>query len=136
MFRWTVQKVYNRGALRMCSGAWNSEDWQKLHWFIVFHISIWEAGGFVWEANHTKVPLGDETKSTAAQWWERAWDCSWNLWLKWIKAIQWRTQNIFTWRGFIQWHMVVIYVVCAVCDVTIWRHIHVSKPMFWRGLLT
>ena len=25
--------------------------------------------------------------------------------------------------------------VCAVCDVTIWRHIHVSKLTFWRSLL-
>jgi len=28
-----------------------------------------------------------------------------------------------------------LYLVCAVCDVTIWRHIHVSKPTFWRSLL-
>jgi len=27
-------------------------------------------------------------------------------------------------------------MVCAVCDITIWRHIHVSKPTFWRSLLT
>jgi len=27
-------------------------------------------------------------------------------------------------------------LVCAVCDVTVWRHIHVSKPTFWRSLLT
>ena len=25
-----------------------------------------------------------------------------------------------------------LYLLCAVCDVTIWRHIHVSKPTFWR----
>jgi len=29
-----------------------------------------------------------------------------------------------------------LYLVCAVCDVTIWRHIYVSKPTFWRSLLT
>jgi len=29
-----------------------------------------------------------------------------------------------------------LYLVCAVCDVTIWRHIHVSKPTFWRSLST
>jgi len=29
-----------------------------------------------------------------------------------------------------------LYLVCAVCDVTIWRHIHVYKPTFWRSLLT
>ena len=29
-----------------------------------------------------------------------------------------------------------LYLVCAVCDVTIWRHVHVSKPTFRRSLLT
>ena len=29
-----------------------------------------------------------------------------------------------------------LYLVCAVCDSTIWRDIHVSKPTFWRSLLT
>jgi len=28
-----------------------------------------------------------------------------------------------------------LYLVCPVCDVTIWRHAHVSKPTFWRSLL-
>ena len=28
------------------------------------------------------------------------------------------------------------YWKCAVCDVTIWRHIHVCKTMFWWSLLT
>jgi len=28
-----------------------------------------------------------------------------------------------------------LYLVCAVCDVTIWRHIHVSKATFWRRFL-
>ena len=28
------------------------------------------------------------------------------------------------------------YFVSTVCDVTIERHIHVSKPKFWRILLT
>jgi len=28
-----------------------------------------------------------------------------------------------------------LYLVCAVCDFTIWRHIHVSKPTFWWSLL-
>ena len=41
------QKVFSgealrfcRGALRLCEGAWHSKNWQKLHWFIVFHFSI------------------------------------------------------------------------------------------------
>jgi len=40
---------------------------------------------------------------------------------------QWRTQKIF--MG--EFHSVANgghwYLVCAVCDVTIWRHIHVFK---------
>ena len=52
------------------------------------------------------------------------------------KHSQWRTQKVFM-RGV---HSVAygghLYLVCAVCNVTIWRHIHVSKPTFWRNLLT
>jgi len=29
-----------------------------------------------------------------------------------------------------------LYLVFALCEVTIWRHIHASKPMFWQSLLT
>jgi len=29
-----------------------------------------------------------------------------------------------------------LYLVFAVCDVTDWRHINVSKPTFWQSLLT
>jgi len=29
-----------------------------------------------------------------------------------------------------------LHLVCAVCDVTIRRHISASKPTFWRSLLT
>jgi len=29
-----------------------------------------------------------------------------------------------------------LYLVCAVSDVTIWRHIHLSKPTFCQSLLT
>ena len=42
------QKVFNRGVLRicggalcLCGGAWNSKNWQKINWFIVFHVLIW-----------------------------------------------------------------------------------------------
>jgi len=49
---------------------------------------------------------------------------------------QWRTQKLFM-GGF---HSVAqgshLYLVCAVCDVTKWRHSPVSKPTFWRSLLT
>ena len=48
---------------------------------------------------------------------------------------QWRTQKIFMGR----FHSVAygghLYLMCAVCDVIIWRHIHVSKPTFWRNLI-
>ena len=43
----------------------------------------------------------------------------------------------FSWGGV---HSVAygghLYLVCALCDVTTGRHIHVSKPTFWRRLLT
>jgi len=29
-----------------------------------------------------------------------------------------------------------LYLVCAICDVKIGRHIHVSKPTFWLSFLT
>jgi len=29
-----------------------------------------------------------------------------------------------------------LHLLCAVCDVTIWCYIHVSKPTFWRSLFT
>jgi len=29
-----------------------------------------------------------------------------------------------------------LYLVCAVCDVTIRRYVHISKLTFWRILLT
>jgi len=44
---------------------------------------------------------------------------------------QWRTQKIFMGRCLVQGHL-----VCAVCNVTLWRHFDVSKPPFWRSLLT
>jgi len=48
---------------------------------------------------------------------------------------QWRTQKIFTGgfgSGSYGGHL---YLVFAVCDVTIWRHFHVFKPTFWRSFL-
>jgi len=43
----------------------------------------------------------------------------------------------FPWGGF---HSVTygghLHSVSAVCDVTIWRHIHVSKPTFWQSFWT
>jgi len=29
-----------------------------------------------------------------------------------------------------------LYLVSTVCEITIWRHIYVLKPTFWRSLLT
>jgi len=42
----------------------------------------------------------------------------------------------FSWGGFgSRSYDGYLYLVCAVCDVTTWRHFHVSKPRFWRSLL-
>jgi len=53
-----------------------------------------------------------------------------------IRLFQWRTQKIF--MGI--FHSVAygghLYLVCTVCAVKICRHSHVSKPTFWRNLLT
>jgi len=42
----------------------------------------------------------------------------------------------FSWGGF-GWGSYGghFHLVRAVCDVTIWRHFHVSKTTFWRSLL-
>jgi len=48
--------------------------------------------------------------------------------LAYAEKISWGFSFSGTWWSFV--------LVCAVCDVTIWRHIHVSKPTFWRSLLT
>jgi len=47
----------------------------------------------------------------------------------------WPTQNIFIGGFHSVAYGVHMYLVCAVCDVTIWSHIHVSKPTYWRSLL-
>jgi len=43
------QKVFNRGALRLCGGAWHCEN-ENLHdlLYLLFHISIWRACIFLW----------------------------------------------------------------------------------------
>jgi len=42
----------------------------------------------------------------------------------------------FSWGGV---HSVVygghLCLVSIICDVTIWRHVHVSKPTVWRSFL-
>jgi len=48
---------------------------------------------------------------------------------------QWRTQKIFM-GGFHSVEYGGHLFVCSFCDVTIWRHIRVSKLTFWRRLLT
>jgi len=45
--------------------------------------------------------------------------------------VQWRTQKIFMGGVHSVAYSGHIYLVCAVCDVTIRRHIHASKPKFW-----
>jgi len=43
-------------------------------------------------------------------------------------------QKIFM-AGLVQGHMVPFAFGVAVCDITLWRHFHVSKPTFWWSLL-
>jgi len=38
------QKVFNRGALGLCGGAWHSKNWQNLNWFI-YSVSCFTLGG-------------------------------------------------------------------------------------------
>jgi len=42
----------------------------------------------------------------------------------------------FSWGRF---HSVAygghLFLVWCLCDITMWRHIHASKPTFWRNLL-
>jgi len=57
------QKVFKRG-LYVCAGTrgyWHSKIWQKRHWFIAFHISVWGTWNFVLGAKPTKAPRGDGT---------------------------------------------------------------------------
>jgi len=49
------------GGLGLCGGARHSKNWQKLNWFILFHVSIWVAWSFFWGANLT---YGDGTDLT------------------------------------------------------------------------
>ena len=55
--------------------------------------------------------------------------------LLWRGDEQWRTKKIF--MGAFQLAVCGghLYLVYAICDVTIWSHIHFSKPTFWRSLL-
>jgi len=45
---------FQLGALHLCRGAWHSKNWQKLHWFIVFHVSIWGGLGVLF--GESKLP--------------------------------------------------------------------------------
>ena len=51
------QKVFNRGAWRLCRGAWHSKIWKKLRWFKVFHISIWGAWSVLGGLSPPKTPV-------------------------------------------------------------------------------
>ena len=82
----SIQNVFNRGALLLCKRGLIFQKLTKTPLIYSISYFYWGAGSFVWGDNGTKTPHGNETGSTAAQWWGRAWDCSWNSWLKWIKA--------------------------------------------------
>jgi len=36
----TIARRSSIGRLRLCRGDWHSKIWQKIHWFIVFHLPI------------------------------------------------------------------------------------------------
>ena len=50
-------KVLNREALHLCRGSYRFKYWQQIHWFIVFHSSIWGAWKFVWWGRSPPIPL-------------------------------------------------------------------------------
>ena len=60
----TIVGKFSIVALCVCArGVDISKNWQKLHWFIVFHVSIWELGA-LFGAKPTKAPGGDRTEQT------------------------------------------------------------------------
>ena len=54
-----------------------------------------------------------------------------NAQLQLVRATtQWRTQKIFVGEVHSVAYGGHLYLMCTVCDVTIWRHIHVCTPTF------
>jgi len=51
----------------------------------------------------------------------------WNLTQKTSCSTQWRTQKIFMGRVSFNRTWCHFYLVCVVCDIIIWRHIHVFQ---------
>jgi len=47
-----------------------------------------------------------------------------------VKWNQWRTQKMFMGGFHSEAYGGRLYLLCSVCDITICRHIHVSKPTF------
>ena len=45
------------GGFAFVRGSWHSKNWQKLHWFVVFSVSIWVFWSFVWGDNPPKPPV-------------------------------------------------------------------------------
>jgi len=74
------QKVFNRGALHLGRGD-NLKIYEN-NGFIMFHISILGSWSFVWGS---RLPMTTRLGPEQLRW-GRAWGCSWDLWLKWIKA--------------------------------------------------
>ena len=62
--KWCIISIQNVKAkcLYVCGGGdLHSKIWQKLHWFIVFHLSIRGFGSCLGGPKRTKVPRGDGT---------------------------------------------------------------------------
>jgi len=52
------ESFFNKSALRLFRGSWNSKIWPKLCLFVVFHISTWEVGTLFGDAKPNR---GGET---------------------------------------------------------------------------
>jgi len=65
----SVARKFSIGGLCVSAGGtWHSKNWQKLHWFIVFHVSIWGSELCLGRLSPPKLPRDD---GTGMQAWHR-----------------------------------------------------------------
>ena len=134
------QKVFNRGALRLCGetlhlcgGAWNSKNWQKLHWFIVFHVSIWGVWSFVLGPKPTKDPP-----------WRRGVWLMFSFWtLRDSQACPWEWDSYgnpmgnVPWDGIGQAMSMIGLAILIQCHIPICRRVHgnvIPMGIPWDGM--
>ena len=60
------QKVFNRGALRLCAGGFDISKFDKFNWFVVFNTSNWGRGGLFGEglAHQSPPPVATGLSTT------------------------------------------------------------------------